>query len=88
MIRKLSLTMMIVLLLGSLAGIALAQDSVGITVRCKASPPEEDWRCNSFAVVEEQVEADLGISIDLTLIQGQCRLGRLQERIRAGVGSR
>ena len=46
-----------------------------ITVRCKASPPEEDWRCNSFAVVEEQVEAELGIEIDLNLIQDNAGWG-------------
>lgn len=48
---------------------AIAQDSVTITVRCKASPPEEDWRCNNFAEVEEAVEMELGIDIELNLIQ-------------------
>lgn len=46
-----------------------AQDTVDITIRCKASPPEEDWRCNNFAEIEEQVEADLGININLNLLQ-------------------
>ncbi len=46
-----------------------AQDAVDITIRCKASPPEEDWRCNNFAEVEEQVEAALGVQINLTLVQ-------------------
>ncbi len=47
----------------------MAQEAVDITIRCKASPPEEDWRCNNFAEVEEQVEAALGIQINLTLVQ-------------------
>jgi len=46
-----------------------AQDTVTITIRCKASPPEEDWRCNNFAEVVEQVETELGIDIELNLIQ-------------------
>lgn len=46
-----------------------AQDAVDITIRCKSSPPEEDWRCNNFAEVLEQVEAELGIDINLNLIQ-------------------
>ncbi len=46
-----------------------AQDAVDITIRCKSAPPTEDWRCNNFAEVEEQVEAELGIDINLTLIQ-------------------
>ncbi len=48
---------------------AHAQDTVSITVRCKSSPPTEDWRCNNFAEVEEEVEAELGIDIELNLIQ-------------------
>ena len=61
------MTVFAVLLIG-LTGVA-AQETVDITIRCKASPPEEDWRCNNFAEVEEQVEADLGIDINLNLIQ-------------------
>jgi inositol-phosphate transport system substrate-binding protein len=52
-----------------LTSLAAAQDSVTITIRCKASPPTEDWRCNNFAEVEEQVESVLGVSLDLVLIQ-------------------
>ncbi len=54
-----------------LSGVALvaAQETVSITIRCKASPPEEDWRCNNFAEVEEQVEAELGIQLELNLVQ-------------------
>lgn len=48
---------------------ALAQETVSITARCMSSPPTEDWRCNNFAMVKEAVEAQLGITIDLTLIQ-------------------
>jgi inositol-phosphate transport system substrate-binding protein len=47
----------------------LAQESVSVTIRCKASPPEEDWRCNNFREVEEQVEMELGIDLNLNLIQ-------------------
>ncbi len=56
-------------------GVSLAQETVPITIRCKSSPPEEDWRCNNFAEVEEQVEADLGIDIELTLIQDNAGWG-------------
>jgi len=59
---------MVVLLLGSFAAVQ-AQDSVSITVRCKASPPEEDWRCDNFAEVEEAVEMALGVELELNLIQ-------------------
>lgn len=48
---------------------ALAQEAVTITIRCKANPPTEDWRCNNFAAVEEEVEATLGIDLELNLIQ-------------------
>jgi inositol-phosphate transport system substrate-binding protein len=49
---------------------ALAQESVPITVRCRADVQGgEGWRCDNFAEVEAQVEADLGIDIELTLIQ-------------------
>ena len=68
MIRRTLLLLLTFLLLTSFAGV-LAQDAVSITVRCKASPPEEDWRCNNFAEVEEQVEMDLGIALELNLIQ-------------------
>ena len=75
MIRKLGLAVLLVFLLGLLAGAAIAQDSVSITIRCIASPPEEDWRCNNFAVVEEQVEAALGIELELNLIQDNASWG-------------
>lgn len=48
----------------------MAQDSVALTIRCKANTNGgEGWRCDNFAQVEEQVEAALGIQLDLTLIQ-------------------
>ncbi|MCE2490939.1 MAG: extracellular solute-binding protein, partial [Anaerolineae bacterium] len=68
MFRRYLPLMLALLLLGAIVGVQ-AQDAVGITIRCKASPPEEDWRCNNFAEVEEQVEMALGIAIDLNLIQ-------------------
>ncbi|MYE27870.1 MAG: extracellular solute-binding protein, partial [Chloroflexi bacterium] len=75
MIRKLCLAMLFVLMLGLLAGFAVAQDAVSITIRCIASPPEEDWRCNNFASVEAEVEAELGIEIELNLIQDNASWG-------------
>jgi inositol-phosphate transport system substrate-binding protein len=63
------LLLICVLVALSAMSLAYAQDSVTITIRCKASPPEEDWRCNNFAEVEEQVEAELGIQLDLNLVQ-------------------
>ncbi len=74
MFRRSLLVVLALLLLTAVAGVQ-AQDAVGITIRCKASPPEEDWRCNSFAEVEEQVEAALGIAIDLNLIQDNAGWG-------------
>ncbi len=47
-----------------------AQESIALTIRCKANVNGgEGWRCDNFTQVEEQVEAELGIQIDLTLIQ-------------------
>jgi inositol-phosphate transport system substrate-binding protein len=57
-----------VLLLGS--GLVAAQDTVALTIRCKANVNGgEGWRCDNFSQVEEQVEQALGIQLDLTLIQ-------------------
>jgi inositol-phosphate transport system substrate-binding protein len=56
------------LLLGS--SMAMAQDTVALTIRCKANVNGgEGWRCDNFSQVEEQVEQELGIQLDLTLIQ-------------------
>src|SRR5687767_190019 len=52
------------------SSLVLAQESVDITIRCKADTNGgEGWRCDNFAQVEEQVEAKLGIDLNLTLIQ-------------------
>lgn len=60
--------LMMSLVLFSLA--AQAQEEVTITIRCQANVEGgEGWRCNNFAEVEEQVEAELGIEINLVLIQ-------------------
>lgn len=70
MYKKLfSLTM--VLMIAVVGGFgSLAQDAVEISIRCKANVQGgEGWRCDNFAEVEEQVEAELGIDINLTLIQ-------------------
>ncbi len=51
-------------------GVLSAQETVAITVRCKANVGGgEGWRCDNFSQVEETVEKTLGIQIDLTLIQ-------------------
>lgn len=51
-------------------GVASAQDAVALTIRCKANVNGgEGFRCDNFAAVEEQVEAELGIQLDLTIIQ-------------------
>lgn len=54
---------------------ALAQETVTIRIRCKSTPPTEDWRCNNFAEVEEEVEAALGIDLNLVLIQDNAAWG-------------
>ena len=66
--RMFSLSLVLALVLLALSSV-VAQEVVPITIRCKSSPPEEDWRCNAFTEVEAQVEADLGVDIELTLIQ-------------------
>src|SRR5690606_12829444 len=70
LMKRFSLTLTAAALAASvLLSPVMAQDAVDITIRCKASPPEEDWRCNNFAEVEEQVEAALGTEINLNLVQ-------------------
>ena len=66
---KRSLVLLFVLLLAALGSALQAQDATTITIRCLATPPEENWRCNNFAEVEEEVEMALGIDIELNLIQ-------------------
>ena len=72
--RFLALLLILVLVLTGVLT-AYAQETVTITVRCKSSPPEEDWRCNNFAEVEEEVEAELGVDINLNLIQDNADWG-------------
>ncbi len=53
-----------------LSGAVFAQESVQITVRCKANiEGGENWRCDNFAEVEATVEESLGIDLELNLIQ-------------------
>lgn len=73
--RLLTMITVMAVLLGSMFSLSLAQESVTITIRCKASPPEEDWRCNNFTEVEAEVEATLGIDIELNLIQDNADWG-------------
>jgi len=61
--------LVIVALLMALVPVATAQETVSMRIRCKAVPPVEEWRCNNFAEVESQVEAALGINLELELIQ-------------------
>lgn len=65
--RSFLVFMLLALLLSVLP--AAAQEAVNITVRCRSSPPEENWRCDNFTEVEAQVEAALGIDITFNLIQ-------------------
>jgi inositol-phosphate transport system substrate-binding protein len=67
--RIFSIVLILALLLTGVLGAVQAQATVTITIRCKSSPPEEDWRCNAFELVKEQVEAELGITLELNLIQ-------------------
>ena len=80
--------LLVFLLLFVLAGAGLAQDAVSITARCIASPPEEDWRCNNFAEVEAEVEAALGIEIELNLIQNNASWGDYKNEFVLASGSR
>lgn len=67
---RLSGLLVIVFLLTAVFGAAQAQDTVPITVRCIANVAGgEGWRCDNFAEVEAQVEEELGIDIELTLVQ-------------------
>lgn len=66
------LRVMVFVLLAALIGLqtAAAQETVNITVRCKANTNGgEGWRCDNFSEVETQVEEELGVDIELTLIQ-------------------
>lgn len=59
---------LVFVLVGTLS--TTAQEVVPITIRCKANVQGgEGWRCDNFTEIEEQVEADLAIDIELTLIQ-------------------
>lgn len=61
--------LVIAALLMALVPVATAQETVSMRIRCKAVPPVEEWRCNNFAEVESEVEAALGINLELELIQ-------------------
>ena len=59
---------LIVLMLASF--MVSAQETVTITIRCKANiEGGENWRCDNFAEVEAEVEESLGIDLELNLIQ-------------------
>lgn len=66
--KKISLLTLVVLALTAV--MVSAQDTVDITVRCIANVEGgEGWRCDNFAEAEEEVEAEMGVDINLTLIQ-------------------
>jgi inositol-phosphate transport system substrate-binding protein len=68
--KKFHLLIIAVCLLVLGSTLVAAQDTVALTIRCKANTNGgEGWRCDNFAQVEEQVEQELGIQLDLTLIQ-------------------
>lgn len=73
---------MVLLVFVALSGVfmAQAQDTVEITIRCKANVPGgEGWRCDNFAEVEEQVEAELGIDLNLNLVQDNIDWGEYKQ---------
>ncbi|GIV81319.1 MAG: hypothetical protein KatS3mg051_0673 [Anaerolineae bacterium] len=68
-VHRLLPVLLIVALVMALVPVATAQETISMRIRCKAVPPVEEWRCNNFAEVEAQVEAALGINLELELIQ-------------------
>jgi inositol-phosphate transport system substrate-binding protein len=68
-VHRLLPVLLIVALVMALVPVATAQETISMRIRCKAVPPVEEWRCNNFAQVESQVEAALGINLELELIQ-------------------
>lgn len=68
-IHRLLPVLLIVALVMALVPVTAAQETISMRIRCKAVPPVEEWRCNNFAEVESQVEAALGINLELELIQ-------------------
>ena len=68
--KKSFLLVLIVFALLLSSSLVAAQDSVALTIRCKANVNGgEGWRCNNFSEVQSQVEAALGKKLELTLIQ-------------------
>ena len=66
-VRNLFVFMIVMVLISA---VAQAQETVDLTIRCIANiEGGEGWRCDNFAAAEEQIEADLGIELNLTLIQ-------------------
>ena len=74
-VRRLVPVLLIAALLLALVPTTAAQETVTIRARCRAGATEE-WRCNNFAEVEAEVEAALGIDIQLELIQDNLDWGR------------
>lgn len=67
--RLFTLVLVVVLAVIGVFG-SQAQSAVEISVRCKSNVQGgEGWRCDNFTEVEEEVEAELGIDINLNLIQ-------------------
>ena len=67
-VRRIIPVLLIAALLLALVPTTAAQETVTIRARCRAGATEE-WRCNNFAEVEAEVEAALGIDLQLELIQ-------------------
>lgn len=67
--HRLFISMLLMSILASYSVVS-AQETVDITIRCKANVNGgEGGRCDSFSLVEADVEKALGIDIILTLIQ-------------------
>src|SRR5688572_9287654 len=71
MSKRIFTVLMVAAMLLSLAMVVSAQDApIPITIRCKANVEGgEGWRCDNFSEVEATVEEELGVDLELTLIQ-------------------
>ncbi|MEL6269063.1 MAG: extracellular solute-binding protein [Chloroflexota bacterium] len=68
--KRVTLVAVVLFVFVVFSGMVSARDAVEITVRCIANVEGgEGWRCDNFAEVEDQVEADPGIEIEMTLVQ-------------------
>lgn len=68
--RFVSIATLVLMLVALPLALSAQGETIDITIRCKANVEGgEGWRCDNFAEVESQVEEELGIELNLTLIQ-------------------